>query len=193
MNVATAVFLVLLLASSSYAAGRLHGQLSYKIGYRAGYRNGYADGDRAAWLYRRREPGESSGSFPPSGSNAGSFPATGTASVSASTGPAALTATATPVPAPVGTPPDLPTVAESPPAPRQLLTPEVQRLLTEPPEAVPGPVPVPHRGRAERPVNALPIPSVTPPVNRGVVRQGTTYHAIGVGAAAGGGRHAHPD
>ncbi len=159
MNVVTAVFLVALLASSSYAVGRLHGQLSYKIGYRAGYRNGYADGDRAAWLYRRREPLSND----PSGS---------------------LT--------PVGTPPDLPTVAESPPAKAPLLTPEVQRLLTEPPDQ--DPVRPPDRApRPDRPVNALPMPAVRPPVNRGVVRQGTTYHAVGVGAVAGGGRHAHPD
>jgi hypothetical protein len=50
-----AVFLVLLLASSSYAAGRLHGQLSYRLGYRFGYRQGYFDGDRGAWNRRRRE------------------------------------------------------------------------------------------------------------------------------------------
>ncbi|WFE23844.1 hypothetical protein O7621_11555 [Solwaraspora sp. WMMD937] len=50
-----AVFLVLLLASASYAAGRLHGQLSYRIGYRFGYRQGYFDGDRGAWTRRRRE------------------------------------------------------------------------------------------------------------------------------------------
>ncbi|MFV2009640.1 MULTISPECIES: hypothetical protein [unclassified Micromonospora] len=52
-----AVFLVLLLASASYAAGRLHGQLSYRIGYRFGYRQGYFDGDRGAWTRRRRETG----------------------------------------------------------------------------------------------------------------------------------------
>jgi hypothetical protein len=50
-----AVFLLLLLASSSYAAGRLHGQLSYRLGYRFGYRQGYFDGDRGAWNRRRRE------------------------------------------------------------------------------------------------------------------------------------------
>ena len=50
-----AVFLVLLLSSSSYAAGRLHGQLSYRIGYRFGYRQGYFDGDRGACNRRRRE------------------------------------------------------------------------------------------------------------------------------------------
>jgi hypothetical protein len=50
-----AVFLVLLLVSCSYAAGRLHGQLSYRIGYRFGYRQGYFDGDRGAWNRRRRE------------------------------------------------------------------------------------------------------------------------------------------
>lgn len=50
-----AVFLVLLLISSSYAAGRLHGQLSYRVGYRIGYRQGYFDGDRGAWSRRRRD------------------------------------------------------------------------------------------------------------------------------------------
>lgn len=49
------VFLMVLLASSSYAAGRLHGQLSYRLGYRFGYRQGYFDGDRGAWNRRRRE------------------------------------------------------------------------------------------------------------------------------------------
>lgn len=49
-----AVFLVLLLGSSSYAAGRLHGQLSYRLGYRFGYRQGYFDGDRSAWNRRRQ-------------------------------------------------------------------------------------------------------------------------------------------
>ncbi len=50
-----AIFLVLLLSSSCYAAGRLHGQLSYRSGYRFGYRQGYFDGDRGAWNRRRRE------------------------------------------------------------------------------------------------------------------------------------------
>jgi len=53
-----AIFLILLLGSSSYAAGRLHGQLSYRFGYRFGYRQGYFDGDRAAWNRRRREAQE---------------------------------------------------------------------------------------------------------------------------------------
>jgi hypothetical protein len=50
-----AIFLVLLLASSSYAAGRLHGQLSYRLGYRYGYRQGFLDGERGAWNRRRRD------------------------------------------------------------------------------------------------------------------------------------------
>ncbi|GAB3065094.1 hypothetical protein [Micromonospora schwarzwaldensis] len=50
-----AVVLVLVLGSTCYAAGRLHGQLSYRIGYRFGYRQGYFDGDRGAWNRRRRE------------------------------------------------------------------------------------------------------------------------------------------
>ncbi|MFE9203679.1 hypothetical protein [Micromonospora sp. NPDC007230] len=50
-----AVVLVLVLGSTCYAAGRLHGQLSYRIGYRFGYRQGYFDGDRGAWHRRRRD------------------------------------------------------------------------------------------------------------------------------------------
>ncbi|TDB77200.1 hypothetical protein [Micromonospora sp. KC721] len=55
MSPLLAVFLVLVLGATSYAAGRLHGQLSYRIGYRFGYRQGYFDGDRGAWNRRRRE------------------------------------------------------------------------------------------------------------------------------------------
>ncbi|WP_341719035.1 hypothetical protein QQG74_04530 [Micromonospora sp. FIMYZ51] len=55
MSPLLAIFLVLVLAATSYAAGRLHGQLSYRIGYRFGYRQGYFDGDRGAWNRRRRE------------------------------------------------------------------------------------------------------------------------------------------
>ncbi|MEV4488880.1 hypothetical protein AB0K04_02050 [Micromonospora coxensis] len=55
MSPILAVFLVLVLGATSYAAGRLHGQLSYRIGYRFGYRQGYFDGDRGAWNRRRRD------------------------------------------------------------------------------------------------------------------------------------------
>lgn len=55
MTLFFAIFLVLILSSSSYAAGRLHGHLSYRLGYRHGYRQGYFDGDRGAWNRRRRE------------------------------------------------------------------------------------------------------------------------------------------
>ncbi|MBW4704862.1 MULTISPECIES: hypothetical protein [unclassified Micromonospora] len=55
MSPLLAVFLVLVLGATSYAAGRLHGQLSYRIGYRFGYRQGYFDGDRGAWNRRRRD------------------------------------------------------------------------------------------------------------------------------------------
>ncbi|MFV2115674.1 hypothetical protein ACFHW0_25520 [Micromonospora sp. LOL_025] len=55
MSPFVAVFLVLVLGATSYAAGRLHGQLSYRIGYRFGYRQGYFDGDRGAWNRRRRD------------------------------------------------------------------------------------------------------------------------------------------
>jgi hypothetical protein len=73
VNAFFAVFLVLLLASSCYAAGRLHGQLSYRIGYRFGYRQGYLDGDRGAWNRRRREARTavtSALAAPPSGGSA---------------------------------------------------------------------------------------------------------------------------
>nr|MDT0661611.1 hypothetical protein [Micromonospora sp. DSM 115978] len=77
-----AVFLVLLLGSSSYAAGRLHGQLSYRLGYRFGYRQGYFDGDRGAWHRRRRDGQVAMASMlalpaPPTAAGAG--PATGAA------------------------------------------------------------------------------------------------------------------
>lgn len=39
-----AVFFVLLLITSSYAAGRIHGGLSYRLGYRRGYSDGFGDG-----------------------------------------------------------------------------------------------------------------------------------------------------
>jgi hypothetical protein len=55
MNQVVALLLVLLLATSGYAAGRFHGQFSYRTGYRFGYRQGYFDGDRASWSRRRRE------------------------------------------------------------------------------------------------------------------------------------------
>ncbi|SCF33366.1 hypothetical protein GA0070216_11032 [Micromonospora matsumotoense] len=55
MSPLLALFLVLVLGATSYAAGRLHGQLSYRIGYRFGYRQGYFDGDRGAWNRRRRD------------------------------------------------------------------------------------------------------------------------------------------
>jgi hypothetical protein len=55
MNEVVALVLVLLLATSGYAAGRMHGQFGYRLGYRFGYRQGYFDGDRASWTRRRRE------------------------------------------------------------------------------------------------------------------------------------------
>lgn len=51
MTVYFAIFLVLMLGSSSYAAGRLHG----RVGYRTGYRQGFFDGDRGVGLRRRQE------------------------------------------------------------------------------------------------------------------------------------------
>lgn len=55
MNDVLALGLILLLATSGYAAGRLHGQFGYRMGYRYGYRQGYFDGDRASWTRRRRD------------------------------------------------------------------------------------------------------------------------------------------
>ncbi|QGN45419.1 hypothetical protein ACN26Y_03570 [Micromonospora sp. WMMD558] len=76
-----AVFLVLVLAATSYAAGRLHGQLSYRIGYRFGYRQGYFDGDRGAWNRRRRDAQAAIASAlagPPPADNAARTRVTGT-------------------------------------------------------------------------------------------------------------------
>jgi hypothetical protein len=50
-----ALVLIVLIALSGYAAGRLHGQIGYRLGYRFGYRQGYFDGDRSSWNRRRRE------------------------------------------------------------------------------------------------------------------------------------------
>ena len=55
MNEVIALVLVLVLATSGYAAGRLHAQFSYRLGYRFGYRQGYFDGDRSSWNRRRKE------------------------------------------------------------------------------------------------------------------------------------------
>jgi hypothetical protein len=55
VNEVFAMVLILLLAGSGYAAGRVHGQFSYRLGFRYGYRQGYFDGDRASWNRRRRE------------------------------------------------------------------------------------------------------------------------------------------
>jgi hypothetical protein len=55
VNEVVALVLIVLLAGSGYAAGRLHGQLGYRMGYRFGYRQGYFDGDRSSWNRRRRE------------------------------------------------------------------------------------------------------------------------------------------
>lgn len=55
MNEVIALVLILLIAGSGYAAGRVHGQFSYRLGFRYGYRQGYFDGDRASWTRRRRE------------------------------------------------------------------------------------------------------------------------------------------
>jgi len=51
MTVYFAIFMVLTLGSSSYAAGRLHG----RVGYRTGYRQGFFDGDRGVGTRRRLE------------------------------------------------------------------------------------------------------------------------------------------
>jgi hypothetical protein len=55
VNEVIALVLVLVLATSGYAAGRLHAQFSYRLGYRFGYRQGYFDGDRSSWNRRRKE------------------------------------------------------------------------------------------------------------------------------------------
>jgi len=55
MNHGATLFFLLLIASSTYAAGRVHAKIGYRFGYRFGYRQGYFDGDRACWNRRRRE------------------------------------------------------------------------------------------------------------------------------------------
>jgi hypothetical protein len=55
MTELVALVLIVVLALSGYAAGRLHGHIGYRLGYRFGYRHGYFDGDRASWSRRRRE------------------------------------------------------------------------------------------------------------------------------------------
>jgi hypothetical protein len=55
MSPGIALFLIVLLGSSTYAAGRLHARVGYRFGYRFGYRQGYFDGDRACWNRRRRD------------------------------------------------------------------------------------------------------------------------------------------
>jgi hypothetical protein len=55
MTELVSLVLIVLLALSGYAAGRLHGHIGYRLGYRFGYRHGYFDGDRASWSRRRRE------------------------------------------------------------------------------------------------------------------------------------------
>ncbi|MFR9776922.1 hypothetical protein ACL02O_12780 [Micromonospora sp. MS34] len=97
-----AVVLVLVLGSTCYAAGRLHGQLSYRIGYRFGYRQGYFDGDRGAWNRRRRDAQAAiaSGLVRPAAATVSS-PATRTTAPFAGTAvPAAVTARPAPGPSP---------------------------------------------------------------------------------------------
>ncbi len=55
VNDVVVLALILLLTTSGYAAGRMHGQFGYRMGYRYGYRQGYFDGDRASWTRRRRD------------------------------------------------------------------------------------------------------------------------------------------
>ncbi|MFG2053595.1 hypothetical protein ACGFI9_06125 [Micromonospora sp. NPDC048930] len=87
MSPFVAVVLVLVLGSTCYAAGRLHGQLSYRIGYRFGYRQGYFDGDRGAWNRRRRDAQAAIAS-----ALARPAPTTGTAAATRATAPFAGTA-----------------------------------------------------------------------------------------------------
>jgi hypothetical protein len=55
VNEIVALLLVVLLAVSGYAAGRMHAQFGYRVGYRFGYRQGYFDGDLSSWNRRRKE------------------------------------------------------------------------------------------------------------------------------------------
>jgi hypothetical protein len=55
VSVGAELFILLLIASTTYAAGRVHAKVGYRFGYRFGYRQGYFDGDRASWNRRRRD------------------------------------------------------------------------------------------------------------------------------------------
>jgi hypothetical protein len=55
VSVGAELFILLLIASTTYAAGRVHAKVGYRFGYRFGYRQGYFDGDLASWNRRRRE------------------------------------------------------------------------------------------------------------------------------------------
>jgi len=55
VSVGAELFILLLIASSTYAVGRVHAKVGYRFGYRFGYRQGYFDGDRASWNRRRRD------------------------------------------------------------------------------------------------------------------------------------------
>jgi hypothetical protein len=53
---ALVLVVVLLLAASGYAAGRMHGQVGYRGGYRAGYRQGHADASRSRPMALATDP-----------------------------------------------------------------------------------------------------------------------------------------
>lgn len=183
MNLVTALFLVILLASSSYAAGRLHAQLGYRLGFRTGYRQGFGDGDRAAWLYRRKEALRDAGSRPAS------------AVPSPNAVPAVMTV-ATP-PATQAAPPAGPSRKAGRPALAAaggaggdaFARPPQQPVVRSAAQA--GPVSAPPIAAPARPF-APPERSLVRPAGRGVGMRGTMYHSTGA-LAIRGGRHAHPE
>lgn len=167
MNLVTALFLVILLASSSYAAGRLHAQIGYRLGFRTGYRQGFGDGDRAAWLYRRREAAfrNTGPVLTPGGLTANVVPPVMTVAAPSQPGSSAPQSSVRPEPQPV-----VRAAAQATPPARAQLTAAPAR---------------PQLGPPERLLNVR-------PTNRGVAMRGTMYHSTGA-LAIRGGRHAHPE
>ena len=165
MNEVLAVCLVLVLATSSYAAGRLHAQLGYRLGFRSGYRQGFGDGDRAARLHERRDV------------VAGSAPMAAEVRTVAEAPTVAARATAA-APAMVATSPAAPDPSGAR-AVRSAAPAGGARTVA------PGFEP---RGGGVPPSRAFEYGTA----NRAAVMRGTMYHSTGM-VGARGGRHAHPE
>lgn len=174
MNEVLAVCLVLVLATSSYAAGRLHAQLGYRLGFRSGYRQGFGDGDRAARLHERRDV--VAGSAP----MVAEVPTVAEAPTVAARATAAAPATATASPA-APDPSGAPAVDPTARAVRSAAPVGGARAVAPGFDPRGGGVP-------RLPSRALEHGTT----NRAAVMRGTMYHSTGM-VGARGGRHAHPE